>query len=136
MACISASRGITRLGKADGIWDESPTTPTAIDAIWTTSVETTNAMGNENCVALVRSTPTMSAMVSSDTRTVGTLSDRGWRIVSTSRATLFSNALEYPVRSADCDNTMLTATPVRNPRMTEFETKRTSVPARSSPRTI
>ncbi len=41
-----------------------------------------------------------------------------------------------PHRSAICPNTMLTATPVRNPIITEWETNRVKRPRRSSPATI
>ncbi len=52
--------------------------------------------------------------------------------VSTTRIVLLPSSLLYPVTSLTCDNTMLTATPVRNPLITEFDTNLTRVPARTS----
>ena len=128
--------GRASVGSAEGISAVSPTSATPMFAKYTVAVEIRSAIGKANVDILVRPTPRITATVRSATAAVGMLIAPGWSAASIKRSVLLAYSLLYPVTSATCDKMMLTATPVRNPRITEFETNLTSVPALRAPKTI
>lgn len=131
---MTASDGSTGRGSEPGISAISLTNATAsAPNSGTTSEATIIATTNPKAFKLVFSSVRIRIMVRMPTNNVGRWTCSRCRKRSIVRTTLFAPTLLYPVKSSNCPKMMRTATPLMNPVMTAFGTKRTSEPSLSRP---
>ncbi len=95
---------------------------------------TTNAMSIAKFLSRVRFSARINATVTSPTARVVTSHSVTFSAVSTAFSSFVDRVASNPVMLASCPTMTSSATPLRNPFITAFDTNRSSRPPRSSPK--